>query len=98
MCSPILEMPRVFLTPVASTKFKVHGGPSIGVIRVCYNIALHSKSPINQAMLEAMPTQMISIIFGRMETDPFSSSVPSDHTATASAEKSRLAAEKMGKK
>ncbi|GLT56290.1 hypothetical protein SLA2020_293400 [Shorea laevis] len=70
MCSPILEMPRVFLTPVASTKFKVHGGPSIGVIRVCYNIALHSKSPINQAMLEAMPTQMISIKFGRMETDP----------------------------
>ncbi|KAL6131424.1 hypothetical protein ACLB2K_069800 [Fragaria x ananassa] len=48
----------------------VHGEPLLGVIRVCYNIALHSKSPVNQATSKAMLTQMISIIFRRMETDP----------------------------
>ncbi|GFY98596.1 HOPM interactor 7 [Actinidia rufa] len=48
---------------------KVHGEPLLGVIRVCYNIALNSKSPINQATSKAMLTQMISIVFRRMETD-----------------------------
>lgn len=71
----------------------VHDEPLLGVIRVCYNIALNrydfcnidhveinitgftyyrmicSKSPINQATSKAMLTQMINIIFRRMETD-----------------------------
>ncbi|PIN20402.1 Guanine nucleotide exchange factor [Handroanthus impetiginosus] len=51
----------------------VHGEPLLGVIRVCYNIALNSKSPINQATSKAMLTQMLSIIFRRMETDLVSS-------------------------
>ncbi|THG19477.1 hypothetical protein TEA_007202 [Camellia sinensis var. sinensis] len=56
------RLPLCFLT-------NVHGEPLLGVIRVCYNIALNSKSPINQATSKAMLTQMISIIFRRMETD-----------------------------
>ncbi|KAL9325769.1 hypothetical protein ACSQ67_006414 [Phaseolus vulgaris] len=68
--STILQVLKVLLTAVASTKFRVHGEPLLGVIRVCYNIALNSKSPINQATSKAMLTQMISIIFRRMETDP----------------------------
>ncbi|KAJ9682578.1 hypothetical protein PVL29_018492 [Vitis rotundifolia] len=48
----------------------IHGKPLLGVIRICYIIALNSKSPINQATSKAMLTQMISIIFRRMETDP----------------------------
>lgn len=67
--STILQVLKVLLTAVASTKFRVHGEPLLGVIRVCYNIALHSKSPVNQATSKAMLTQMISIIFRRMETD-----------------------------
>ncbi|KAK4436076.1 Brefeldin A-inhibited guanine nucleotide-exchange protein 5, partial [Sesamum alatum] len=51
-----------------------HGEPLLGVIRVCYNISLNSKSPINQATAKAMLTQMLSIIFRRMETDVVSSS------------------------
>ncbi|GLT85637.1 hypothetical protein SLE2022_038230 [Rubroshorea leprosula] len=97
--STILQVLKVLLTAVASTKFRVHGEPLLGVIRVCYNIALHSKSPVNQATSKAMLTQMISIIFRRMETDPVqvsSSSVPSDHTAAASAENSSSTAEKNG--
>ncbi|XP_021597943.1 brefeldin A-inhibited guanine nucleotide-exchange protein 5 isoform X2 [Manihot esculenta] len=68
--STILQVLKVLLTAVASAKFRVHGEPLLGVIRVCYNIVLHSKSPINQATSKAMLTQMISIVFRKMETDP----------------------------
>lgn len=72
--STILQVLKVLLTAVSSTKFRVHGEPLLGVIRVCYNIALNSKSPINQATSKAMLTQMISIVFRRMETDLVSTS------------------------
>ncbi|XP_020095997.1 brefeldin A-inhibited guanine nucleotide-exchange protein 5 [Ananas comosus] len=67
--STILQVLKVLLNAVASTKFRVHGEPLLGVIRVCYNIALNSKSPVNQATSKAMLTQMISIVFRRMESD-----------------------------
>ncbi|KAJ8751100.1 hypothetical protein K2173_016281 [Erythroxylum novogranatense] len=90
--STILQVLKVLLTAVASTKFRVHGEPLLGVIRICYNIALHSKSPINQATSKAMLTQMISIVFRRMETSPqtqvSSSSNSSGNTESATSEKS----------
>ncbi|XP_015888964.3 brefeldin A-inhibited guanine nucleotide-exchange protein 5 [Ziziphus jujuba] len=89
--STILQVLKVLLTAVASTKFRVHGEPLLGVIRVCYNIALHSKSPINQATSKAMLTQMISIIFRRMETDPgvqATSSVSAGNTEVISVQNS----------
>ncbi|KAG0481490.1 hypothetical protein HPP92_012348 [Vanilla planifolia] len=67
--STVLQVLKVLLTAVASTRFRVHGEPFLGVIRVCYNIALYSKSPINQSTAKAMLTQMISIVFRRMESD-----------------------------
>ncbi|KAJ7980503.1 Brefeldin A-inhibited guanine nucleotide-exchange protein like [Quillaja saponaria] len=67
--STILQVLKVLLTVVASTKFRVHGEPLLGVIRVCCNIALNSKNPINQATSKAMLTQMISIVFKLMETE-----------------------------
>ncbi|KAJ0090390.1 hypothetical protein Patl1_13715 [Pistacia atlantica] len=67
----------------------VHGEPLLGVIRVCYNIALNSKSPINQATSKAMLTQMVSIVVRRMENDQAStSSGSSGHTETSSADNS----------
>ncbi|XP_071688034.1 brefeldin A-inhibited guanine nucleotide-exchange protein 5-like [Rutidosis leptorrhynchoides] len=71
--STILQVLKVLLTAVSSTKFRVHGEPLLGVIRVCYNIALNSKSPVNQATSKAMLTQMISIVFRRMDTNSVSS-------------------------
>ncbi|KAL0286943.1 UNVERIFIED_CONTAM: Brefeldin A-inhibited guanine nucleotide-exchange protein 5 [Sesamum angustifolium] len=50
----------------------VHGELLVGIIKVCYNIALNSKSPINQATSKAMLTQMLSINFRQMETDEVS--------------------------
>lgn len=82
--STILQVLKVLLTAVASTKFRVHGEPLLGVIRVCYNIALNSKSPINQATSKAMLTQMVSIVVRRMENDQVCT-VPtsSGHTETS---------------
>lgn len=72
--STILQVLKVLLTAVASTRFRVHGEPLLGVIRVCYNIALNSKSLVNQATSKAMLTQMISIVFRWMESDQVSQS------------------------
>lgn len=74
--STVLQVLKVLLTAVSSTKFRVHGEPLLGVIRICYNISLNSKSPINQATSKAMLTQMISIIFRRMETDLIGGDTP----------------------
>ncbi|CAI9269082.1 unnamed protein product [Lactuca saligna] len=74
--STILQVLKVLLTAVSSAKFRVHGEPLMGVIRVCYNIALNSKSPVNQATSKAMLTQMISIVFRRMDNDSVSSDDP----------------------
>lgn len=89
--STILQVLKVLLTAVASSKFRVHGEPLLAVIRVCYNIALNSKSPINQATSKAMLTQMINIVFRRMETDPVETSpVSGGHTITAAASSNNL--------
>ncbi|KAL7148741.1 hypothetical protein ABFS83_06G199500 [Erythranthe nasuta] len=71
--STTLQVLKVLLTSIASTKLRVHGEPLLGVIRVCCNISLNSKSPISQATSKAMLTQMLSIIFRQMETDVVSS-------------------------
>ncbi|KAL8204443.1 hypothetical protein R6Q57_010066 [Mikania cordata] len=73
--STVLQVLKVLLTAVSSTKFRVHGAPLLGVIRVCYNIALNSKSPINQATSKSMLSQMINIVFRR--TDKYSVYGPS---------------------
>ncbi|KAK4433109.1 Brefeldin A-inhibited guanine nucleotide-exchange protein 5 [Sesamum alatum] len=70
--STTLQVLKVLLTAIASTKMRVHGELLVGIIRVCFNIALNSKSPINQATSKAMLTQMLSINFRQMETDAVS--------------------------
>ncbi|XP_062187526.1 brefeldin A-inhibited guanine nucleotide-exchange protein 5-like isoform X2 [Phragmites australis] len=70
--STVLQVLKVLLNAVASNRFRVHGEPLLGVIRVCYNIALNSKSAVNQATSKAMLTQMISIVFRRMESEQVS--------------------------
>ncbi|PIA33204.1 hypothetical protein AQUCO_04200152v1 [Aquilegia coerulea] len=82
--STILQVLKVLLTAVASTKFRVHGEPLLGVIRICYNIALNSS--VNQATSKAMLTQMISIVFRRMETDQITQDSPLSSDAHAQTE------------
>ncbi|XP_038710906.1 brefeldin A-inhibited guanine nucleotide-exchange protein 5-like isoform X2 [Tripterygium wilfordii] len=68
--STILQVLKVLIAAVSSTKLRVHGEPLLAVIRICYNIALNGKSPMNQGTSKAMLTQMVSTVFRRMENDP----------------------------
>ncbi|XP_042389327.1 brefeldin A-inhibited guanine nucleotide-exchange protein 5-like isoform X1 [Zingiber officinale] len=92
--STIVQVLQALLTAVSSMRFRVHGDPLLGVIKVCYDIALNSKSLVNQATSKAMLTQMISIVFRRMETDqvPVSSiahaAIPASFTSSENVEKS----------
>ncbi|KAM3384907.1 hypothetical protein ACQJBY_009095 [Aegilops geniculata] len=90
--STVLQVLKVLLNAVASNRFRVHGEPLLGVIRVCYNIALNSKSPVNQATSKAMLTQMISIVFRRMESEqasvPPASSAVKDSPSSSTKEDS----------
>ncbi|KAK6136359.1 hypothetical protein DH2020_029889 [Rehmannia glutinosa] len=74
--STTLQVLKVLLSAIASTKLRVHGEPLLRVITVCCNIALNSKSPISQATSKAMLTQMLSIIFSHVETDVVTSNSP----------------------
>lgn len=67
--STILQVLKVLLIAVASTKFRVHGECLLSSIRTCYHIVLTSKNSINQATAKATLTQMISIVFKRMELE-----------------------------
>ncbi|XP_047964493.1 brefeldin A-inhibited guanine nucleotide-exchange protein 5-like isoform X2 [Salvia hispanica] len=71
-----LQVMKVLLCAIASTKVRVHGEPLLGVIKVCFNIAMTSKSPINEATARASLTQMLSIIFRQMENDVVSPESP----------------------
>jgi len=39
------------------------------VVRTCYNVHLGSKSEVNQATAKASLTQMLTVVFHRLETD-----------------------------
>lgn len=65
---------KFMLSAVTSTSVKVHGECLLKAIRTCYNIFLGSKMPVNQTTAKASLTQMLVIVFRRMEAD--SSTVP----------------------
>ncbi|KAL6516751.1 Brefeldin A-inhibited guanine nucleotide-exchange protein 5 [Orobanche hederae] len=79
--STTLQVLKVLLSAIASTKLRVHGEPLLGVVRVCCNIALNSKNPISQATSKAMLTQMLSIVFRHVETNLVSSKTPESEEA-----------------
>ncbi|KAL8557742.1 hypothetical protein ACS0TY_005012 [Phlomoides rotata] len=89
--STTLQVLKVLLTTIASTKIRVHRDPLLEIIKVCFNIALNSKSPINQATSKSMLTQMLSIIFGQMETDMVSSKSVETKAHTEDGSHSRVA-------
>ncbi|XP_038699983.1 brefeldin A-inhibited guanine nucleotide-exchange protein 5-like isoform X2 [Tripterygium wilfordii] len=91
--STILQVLKVLIAAVSSTKLRVHGEPLLAVIRVCYNIALNGKSPPNQGTSKAMLTQMVSTVFRRMENDPVTLSASGGSTEGTSLEKSNIKVE-----
>ncbi|KAL3315565.1 Protein transport protein sec71, partial [Cichlidogyrus casuarinus] len=66
-----LQIMKALLTIITSPSVAVHEKELLLVIRTVYNIFMATKNPINQATAKATLTQMLSVIFQRME-DHFS--------------------------
>eukprot|EP00898_Chlorokybus_atmophyticus_P004086 jgi/Chlat1/4679/Chrsp3S05617 len=64
-----LQVIKVLLTIVTSSSFQVHGEGLLKAVRTCYNIFLGSKNEVNQSTAKASLTQMLNIVFRRMEAD-----------------------------
>ncbi|RWS13810.1 brefeldin A-inhibited guanine nucleotide-exchange protein 1-like isoform X6 [Dinothrombium tinctorium] len=62
-----LQIIKALLTLVTSQHCQVHEGSILLAVRTCYNIYLGSKNLINQTTAKATLTQMLNVIFSRME-------------------------------
>jgi hypothetical protein len=58
---------QALLTVVTSQHVEIHEGTVLLTVRTCYNIYLASKNLINQTTARATLTQMLNVIFSRME-------------------------------
>ncbi|XP_014046164.2 brefeldin A-inhibited guanine nucleotide-exchange protein 1 isoform X3 [Salmo salar] len=62
-----LQIIKALLTSVTSQHIEIHEGTVLQAVRTCYNIYLASKNLINQTTAKATLTQMLNVIFARME-------------------------------
>lgn len=63
---------QALLTIVTASSCEIHEGTVLLAVRTCYNIYLASKNLINQTTAKATLTQMLSVIFARMENQAVS--------------------------
>lgn len=63
-----LQIIKALLTAVTSSTCGVHEGSLMKAIKTCYNIYLASKNLVNQTTAKATLTQMLSVIFQRLES------------------------------
>ena len=64
-----LQVIKALLTVVTSQSCQVHEGSILLAVRTCYNIYLGSKNLVNQTTAKATLTQMLNVIFSRMEIE-----------------------------
>uniref|UniRef100_A0A8C4PVL8 ADP ribosylation factor guanine nucleotide exchange factor 2 n=1 Tax=Equus asinus asinus TaxID=83772 RepID=A0A8C4PVL8_EQUAS len=69
-----LQIIKALLTAVTSPHIEIHEGTILQTVRTCYNIYLASKNLINQTTAKATLTQMLNVIFTRMENQVVSGS------------------------
>ncbi|GJP64511.1 hypothetical protein CLOP_g21489 [Closterium sp. NIES-67] len=77
--SVVLQVIKVILTAIASSTFQVHGDCLILALRTCYNIVLTSKSQVNLSTAKGTLTQMLNIVFKRMEASELASAPQRPH-------------------
>ncbi|XP_059144360.1 brefeldin A-inhibited guanine nucleotide-exchange protein 1-like isoform X2 [Physella acuta] len=63
-----LQIIKALLTVVTSTTCEIHEGTVLQTVRTCYNIYLASRNLVNRLTAKATLTQMLNVIFSRMET------------------------------
>lgn len=73
-----LQIIKALLTVVTSQHVEVHEGTVLLAVRTCYNIFLASRNLINQTTARATLTQMLNVIFVRMENQALASEVQSE--------------------
>uniref|UniRef100_UPI00398F7C2F brefeldin A-inhibited guanine nucleotide-exchange protein 2-like n=1 Tax=Pristiophorus japonicus TaxID=55135 RepID=UPI00398F7C2F len=64
-----LQIIKALLTAVTSSHIEIHEGTILQTVRTCYNIYLASKNLINQTTAKATLTQMLNVIFTKMENE-----------------------------
>uniref|UniRef100_A0AAQ4RZC7 ADP-ribosylation factor guanine nucleotide-exchange factor 2 (brefeldin A-inhibited) n=1 Tax=Gasterosteus aculeatus aculeatus TaxID=481459 RepID=A0AAQ4RZC7_GASAC len=69
-----LQIIKALLTAVTSPHIEIHEGTVLLTVRTCYNIYLASRNLINQTTAKATLTQMLNVIFTRMENQAVSAS------------------------
>ncbi|KAI4489377.1 hypothetical protein M0802_011202 [Mischocyttarus mexicanus] len=70
-----LQIIKALLTVMTSQHVEVHEGTVLLTIRTVYNVYLASRNLVNQTTARATLTQMINVIFARMETQAEEESV-----------------------
>lgn len=73
-----LQIIKALLTVVTSQHVEVHEGTVLLAVRTCYNIFLASKNLINQTTARATLTQMLNVIFMRMENQALEAEVQAE--------------------
>ena len=63
---------QALLTVVTSTTCEIHEGTVLQTVRTCYNIYLASRNLVNRTTANATLTQMLNVIFSRMEAQAVS--------------------------
>ncbi|KAG1705092.1 Brefeldin A-inhibited guanine nucleotide-exchange protein 1 [Nymphon striatum] len=58
---------EALLTVMTSASCEVHEGSVLQAVRTCYNIYLASRNLVNQTTAKATLTQMLNVVFARME-------------------------------
>uniref|UniRef100_A0A665VSJ2 ADP-ribosylation factor guanine nucleotide-exchange factor 2 (brefeldin A-inhibited) n=1 Tax=Echeneis naucrates TaxID=173247 RepID=A0A665VSJ2_ECHNA len=71
-----LQIIKALLTAVTSPHIEIHEGTVLLTVRTCYNIYLASRNLINQTTAKATLTQMLNVIFTRMENQAVSINMP----------------------
>ncbi|XP_011550396.3 brefeldin A-inhibited guanine nucleotide-exchange protein 1 [Plutella xylostella] len=70
-----LQIIKALLTVITSQHVEVHEGTVLLAVRTCYNIYLASKNLINQTTARATLTQMLNVIFTKMENQALETDV-----------------------
>ncbi|XP_017859682.1 PREDICTED: brefeldin A-inhibited guanine nucleotide-exchange protein 1 [Drosophila arizonae] len=77
-----LQIIKALLTVVTSQHVEIHEFTLLQAVRTCYDIYLSSRNLVNQTTARATLTQMLNVIFARMENQVYEVPPPPSTTTT----------------
>lgn len=91
-----LQIIKALLTVVTTNTCEIHEGTVLQAVRTCYNIYLASKNLVNQTTAKATLTQMLNVIFSRMETQAEQEAKQRERSNSKASAKSDMQGSKEG--